>query len=189
MSAVSAEKVVGRHAVASGDSSSPSRPVRRPGGTCCPHASQTNDALTSQAQLDIARARRATKERRMKFLKRLLLRGSGGNGRAVLHSDLRDARLRRPLLDAGPLRDEASASRRERGHHVDGRVRRLQLRPAPLRRLPGRPLPFEPQPVRRRHGAAGVRLRAASRPARSRCSTSASRFSSPAAASTSPAST
>src|SRR6266446_887671 len=50
------------------------------------------------------------------------LRGSGGNGCAVLHSDLRDARLRRPLLDAGPLRDEASASRRETGHHVDGCV-------------------------------------------------------------------
>lgn len=32
-----------------------------------------------------------------------VLRGSGGNGRAVLHSDLRDARLRRPLLDAGPV--------------------------------------------------------------------------------------
>src|SRR6266487_5000909 len=65
------------------------------------------------------------------------LRGSGGNGRAVLHSDFLDARLRRPLLDPGPLRDEAPAARRERGYHVDGRVRRLQLRPAPLRRLPG----------------------------------------------------
>ncbi len=27
------------------------------------------------------------------------LRGSGGNGRAILHSNLLDARLRRPLLD------------------------------------------------------------------------------------------
>ena len=47
-------------------------------------------------------------------------------------------------------------SQRESGHHVDGRVRRIQLRPAPVRRLPGRPLPFEPQPVCREHGAAGV---------------------------------
>ena len=75
------------------------------------------------------------------------------------------------------------------GHHDDGRVRRVQLRPAPLRRLPGRALPLEPQPVRRRHGAAGPRLRLHRRPARSRCSTWASRSSSPAAASTSPAST
>ena len=94
----------------------------------------------------------------MNFLTSFLY-GSGGNGRAVLHSDLRDARLRSPVLDAGPLRDEASASRRERGDHVDGRVRRLQLRPAPLRRLPGRPFPFEPETVCRGHGAAGVRLR------------------------------
>src|SRR6266545_2107462 len=68
------------------------------------------------------------------------LSGSGGNGCAVLHSDLRDARLRGPLLDPGPLRDEAPAAQRESGHHVDGRVRRIQLRPAPLRRLPGRPV-------------------------------------------------
>ena len=42
---------------------------------------------------------------------------------------------------------------------VDGRVRRIQLRPAPLRRLPGRPFSFEPQTVCRKHGAAGDRLR------------------------------
>src|SRR4030095_11642545 len=41
-------------------------------------------------------------------------RRSGGSSRVVLHSDLRDTRLRRPLLDAGPLRDKASASWRER---------------------------------------------------------------------------
>src|SRR4249919_133878 len=69
--------------------------------------------------------------------------GPGGNGRAVLHSDLCDARLRRPLLDAGPLRDEASAALSENGHDVDGRVRRVQLRPASLRRLPRRSLPLE----------------------------------------------
>src|SRR2546423_13773342 len=84
--------------------------------------------------------------------------GSGGNGRAVLHSDLLDARLRRSLLDAGPLRDEASAAPGESGHYVDGRVRRVQLRAAPLRRLPGRPLPLEPESLRRGHGAAGHRL-------------------------------
>ena len=35
----------------------------------------------------------------------------------------------------------------------------FQLRPAPLRRLPGRPLPLEPESLRRGHGAAGHRLR------------------------------
>src|SRR5438477_10568315 len=80
-------------------------------------------------------------------------RGSGGNGRAVLHSDLLDARLRRSLLDAGPLRDEASPAPGESGHHADGRVRRVQLRPAPLRRFPGRPLALEPESFRRGHGA------------------------------------
>src|SRR5438034_501128 len=48
------------------------------------------------------------------------LRGPGGNGCAVLHSDLLDARLRCPVLDAGPLRDKASAAQRESGHHVMG---------------------------------------------------------------------
>ena len=47
----------------------------------------------------------------------------------------------------------------ESGHDVDGRVWRLQLRPAPLRRLPRRAFPFEPESLRRRHGAAGLRLR------------------------------
>src|SRR5207302_4277235 len=87
------------------------------------------------------------------------LRGSGGDGRAVLHSDILDDRLRRPLLDAGPLRDEASAAPGESGHDVDGRVWRVQLRPASLRRLPRRPLPFEPELIRRGHGVAGDRLR------------------------------
>ena len=36
---------------------------------------------------------------------------------------------------------EASASWRETGHHVDGCLRRIQLWPAPVRRIPGRPLP------------------------------------------------
>src|SRR5438552_11253181 len=69
------------------------------------------------------------------------LRGSGGDGRAVLHSDLLDTRLCRPLLDPGPLRDEASAALGENGHYIDGRVWRVQLRPAPVRRLPRRALP------------------------------------------------
>ena len=81
------------------------------------------------------------------------------------------------------------SSRRKQATDVDGRVWRLQLRPAPLRRLPGRPLPLEPEPLRRRHGAAGHRLRLHRDRHARRCSTSASRFSSPAAASTSPAST
>ena len=50
-------------------------------------------------------------------------------------------------------------SRRKDGHDVDGCVRRFQLRPAPVRRLPGRPFPFEPQSVCREHGGAGRRLR------------------------------
>jgi hypothetical protein len=79
---------------------------------------------------------------RREILQTTFLGGSGGNGRAVLHSDLLDARLRRPLLDAGPLRDEASAAPGESGHYADGRVRRLQLRPAPLRRLPRRLILF-----------------------------------------------
>src|SRR5437773_8000926 len=45
----------------------------------------------------------------------------GGNGCAVLYSDLRDARFRRFLLDAGPIRDEASAPPCEICHRVDGR--------------------------------------------------------------------
>ena len=48
---------------------------------------------------------------------------------------------------------------RERGHDVHGRVWRVQLRPAPLRRLPRRAVPVQPESVRRRHGAAGHRLR------------------------------
>jgi hypothetical protein len=55
--------------------------------------------------------------------------------------------------------------------------------------LPRAALPFEPQSVRRGHGAARSSAAPASRPGRWRCSTLASRSSSPAAASTSPAST
>src|SRR3954453_23298867 len=84
--------------------------------------------------------------------------GSGGNGCAVLHSNLCHAWLRCSLLDARPLRYEASTSWRETSHYVDGCVRRLQLRPAPVRRLSGRPFPVEPEPVCWRHGTAGVRL-------------------------------
>src|SRR5437879_2689729 len=87
--------------------------------------------LTSQARLDITRRveRQGAPD---EIFQAPFLRGPGGNGCAVLHSDLRDARLRRPLLDPGPLRDEASAAQRESGYHVDGRVRRIQLRPAPF---------------------------------------------------------
>ncbi len=46
------------------------------------------------------------------------LRGSGRNGRSVLHSDLLDTRLRRSLLEASPLRDEASAALVEGGHYA-----------------------------------------------------------------------
>jgi hypothetical protein len=53
------------------------------------------------------------------------------------------------------LRDEASAALGESGHDVDGRVWRLQLRPAPFRRLPRRPFPLEPESFRRGHGAPG----------------------------------
>src|ERR1041384_476608 len=84
--------------------------------------------------------------------KRPVRRGSGGNGRIILHSDFFDAWVRRPLLDAGPLRDEASSAFGENGDGVDGRVWRLQLRAAPLRRLPGRPVPLEPKSFRRRDG-------------------------------------
>ena len=48
---------------------------------------------------------------RREILQTTFLGGSGGNGRAVLHSDLLDARVRRSLLDAGTLRDEASPER------------------------------------------------------------------------------
>src|ERR1044071_10117957 len=85
--------------------------------------------------------------------------GPGGNGRTIFHSDLLDAWLCRPLLDAGPLCDEASAYRSKGGHRVDGRVRCVQLRPAPFRRLPWRPFSFKSKPFRWRHGAAGIRLR------------------------------
>src|SRR3954447_17570020 len=85
--------------------------------------------------------------------------GSGGNGCAVLHSNLCHARLRCSLLDARPVRYEASTSRREASHYVDGCVRRLQLWPAPLRRLSWRSFPVEPQFVCWRHGTPGVRLR------------------------------
>src|ERR1700674_6099304 len=91
--------------------------------------------------------------------KRPFRRSSGGNGGAVLYSNIFDARLRRPLLDAGPLRDEASPALGENGYDVDGRVRRVQLPPAPLRRLPRRPVPLEPESFRRGHGAPGHRLR------------------------------
>src|SRR5690349_16332376 len=72
------------------------------------------------------------------FEKTSLLRGSGGDGRALLHSDLRDARLRGSLFDAGSLRDQASRAAGESGHDLDGRVWRFQLWPAPFRRLSGR---------------------------------------------------
>ena len=95
----------------------------------------------------------------MKSLKRLFSAAPEGTAALFFIQIFCDARLRRPLLDAGPLRDEASAALGESGHDVDGRVWRLQLRPAPLRRLPGRPLPLEPESLRRGHGAAGHRLR------------------------------
>src|SRR5581483_312646 len=87
------------------------------------------------------------------------LRRSGGNSRPVLHPDFLDPWLRRSLFDAGSLRDETSAAQRKIGDYADGRVRRFQLRPAPVRRLSRWPLSFESQSVRRRHGAAGLRLR------------------------------
>jgi len=58
--------------------------------------------LTSQARLDITR--RVEREEASDAISQTPFhRGSGGNGRVVLHSDLRDARLRCPLLDSGPL--------------------------------------------------------------------------------------
>ncbi len=87
------------------------------------------------------------------------LADSGRQRRLVLHPGLRHPRLRGAVFDARALLDAAPALHRPgRGRH-HGRVRRLQLRPAPVRRLPGRPVPQQPEPVRRRHGAAGARLR------------------------------
>src|SRR4051794_8662958 len=89
---------------------------------------------TSHEQLDITH--RVERQGSADEISQTPLRpGSGGNGCAVLHSNLCHARLRCSLLDARPVRYEASTSRREASHYVDGCVRRLQLWPAPLRRL------------------------------------------------------
>ena len=62
-------------------------------------------------------------------------------GGAVLHPNLRHARLRRALLHAGAVRHQAIGFQRKQRQRHDGRVRRLQLWPAHVRRLPRRPIP------------------------------------------------